>query len=706
MGGGRVIDGDQGFRFPVQTPSEESGLSLRAYTALGFATLYAAHVLLRRLDLGTLSPLEIAWNVFVYIIPVRLIAVLASLTHNKDAQIDASSSRSYSEQHAMKGDALRHLLRINTTRPVAQEAGKQSLRSRAVSNTLSKVPPGLGNWDHSCYQNSILQGLASLPSVVDYLDAPVQNTTRLSNTTTASLRELMQNLTSQSNNGKRFWTPSKLKSMSSWQQQDAQEYYSRVLDDVDKELRRAILEDVSNNGLKAVGGDLEKTPRIMQSSDTARLDAHAIPLQGLLGQRVACIACGYSEGLSLLPFNCLTVSLGARPSYAIEDLLDDYTKLEHIEGVECLSCTFTRHAKRLEAMLSPPKGDDSVSTSDGKSETTSRNPGLPPAVVQQMSDRLRIMQEAINDHDFSDKTATKCAIGKDARVSSTKTKQVVIARAPQALAVHINRSIFDEMTGALAKNLARVTFPPILTLRPWTIGHSNGELDAQVEQWPTDPNTSLADRHSGPVDDAFQYELKAVVAHFGRHENGHYYCYRQHNRQDTTKGPERLVSEEQNVLDTSMNAEQWWRLSDDNVTRATEDEVLHQGGVFMLFYEKLPSKLPDREPPMSEEHAAETAAASVEEGEVANLEVVDSTSLSESINPPAKAVAKSTASIGERPVAISTPTPADEPELSPIAASATDSSPNKRSPNVLRTAHGRKRNAAAHASANRQIVAQ
>ena len=33
----------------------------------------------------------------------------------------------------------------------------------------------------------------------------------------------------------------------------------------------------------------------------------------------------------------------------------------------------------------------------------------------------------------------------------------------------------------------------------------------------------------------------------------------------------------------------WWRLSDDDVCKVDEEDVLDQGGVFMLFYERVPN---------------------------------------------------------------------------------------------------------------------
>ena len=65
------------------------------------------------------------------------------------------------------------------------------------------------------------------------------------------------------------------------------------------------------------------------------------------------------------------------------------------------------------------------------------------------------------------------------------------------------------------------------------------------------------------------YALRALVTHYGRHENGHYIAYRQGS------------------ISTEDDECPWWRLSDDDVSMIHEDDVMNQGGVFMLFYERL-----------------------------------------------------------------------------------------------------------------------
>lgn len=344
--------------------------------------------------------------------------------------------------------------------------------------------------------------------------------------------------------------------MSTWQQQDAQEYYSKILDQLDREAEQSLrIADSLKYGLRDV-------PEAAQVAKGSRRESDALrnPLEGMLAQRVGCTRCGYSEGLSLIPFNCLTVPLGSQYLYDVRDCLDEYTKLEQIEGVECPKCTLLRAQTQLRAISSKQ---------------------LPEELLHSVRDRLQIVEEALQDDDFSDNTIIKkCQVPKKQWVSSTKSKQAVIARPPKCLAVHFNRSLFNEVTGTQTKNNASVQFALGLEMDPWCLG--------AAEDWSMDPTQSML-----PGDDvdtnisSCKYELRAVVTHSGRHENGHYICYRKRlhpgsqppNREDRDLDLDR---EEDN-----KETEAWFRLSDEDVNLTSVDNVLRQGGVFMLFYERV-----------------------------------------------------------------------------------------------------------------------
>jgi len=179
----------------------------------------------------------------------------------------------------------------------------------------------------------------------------------------------------------------------------------------------------------------------------------------------------------------------------------------------------------------------------------------------------------------------------------------VIARPPKSLAVHVNRSLFDEMTGELKKNYAEVRFPKRLDLGPWCLGSSGTSDETHYEEWLLDPAQSMISSISSParICGPF-YELRAVVTHYGRHENGHYICYKKHPIMRGTDGK-------------NISEDQWWRLSDDDVTKVSEGTVSAQGGVFMLFYDCIepasvvPSLMPEPEVRAAQSETEEVEAA-------------------------------------------------------------------------------------------------
>jgi len=505
-----------------------------------------------------------------------------------------------SQTHAAKSEALRRMLGMGGN-AVLQKLPTEGIMRRASSSVFASkpmittdAPPGLGNWDNSCYQNSVLQGLASLDSLPQYLQRTIRAASD-EDSTSGSLSETVAKLTSAGNNGKQLWTPAKLKSMSSWQQQDAQEYFSKIMDELEKEAIKFAAAPAPQSGLEAVAEERHEIPEGMRAdTDVA---ASRIPMDGLLAQKVACTACGFSEGLSMIPFNCLTVPLGSDFAYDLDECLDEYTKLEEITDVECARCTLLRAEKQLTKMLpSPPTCESTADAPAVESKVLS----LPPELRAQAFKRLAAIQSALENDDYEDKTLLeKCEIPKKQRVSSTKTRQAVVARPPKGLVIHVNRSVFDELTGVQRKNYANVRWPGVLDLGSWMLRASNNSDNGSV--------SLLAGTSSGDMD--ANYRVKAVVTHYGRHENGHYICYRRHPVRPQvdaidTASVDDLDEQEQS---NQKPRERWWRLSDEDVSSVSEEEVLAQGGVFMLFYERIEDVEQVTEQPL-EKHPAEDKA--------------------------------------------------------------------------------------------------
>lgn len=539
---------------------------------------------------------ELAWYSLIYLIPSRLISILDNRAGKSPTE--GNSKRSGSWNYATKSKAMRRILGLNNGEGIMNKLHYTkklpsigSFFHATSGKGLSDKPPGLGNWDNSCYQNSVIQALSSLPSLSIFLDAALSFTVEKSNSTREALRGIMAKLNDPSNLGKLFWIPEELKNMSTYQQQDAQEYFSKLVDEIEKEMLRIAMHKQSKAGLSNWGGLCINPPylphkgkaeciRSTNKSFRARFSKPNLlpdelasvllknPLEGLLAQRVGCLQCGFVEGLSLIPFNCLTVPLGRQWMYDVRTCLDDYTTLEHIRGVECTKCTLLMNHKELKRLL-PENRDRELA------------PLLTKAQQSLCRDRFVAVNEALQADDFSDHTLLKkCNIPSKTRVSTTKTRQAVVARTPESLIIHINRSMFDESSGLQCKNFAEVRFPQRLDLAPWALGSrtSNDARSPKMENWSLDPSKSMLPLETEePSSEAeLMYDLRAIITHYGRHENGHYICYRKYRARSQTGVP--LKAED---------AESWWRLSDEEVSEVSEETVLAQGGVFMLFYEKI-----------------------------------------------------------------------------------------------------------------------
>lgn len=166
---------------------------------------------------------------------------------------------------------------------------------------------------------------------------------------------------------------------------------------------------------------------------------------------------------------------------------------------------------------------------------------MPESLKAEVEQRISALEQAIDEDNFSP-NVPGVKISAAHKVSSTKTKQTMIARPPPVLVLHINRSQYDIITGVAGKNYAVLSFPARMDLgymeavtRHDLVGGSWGlgvdparPISGRTPKW-VDPAESREEQLAlapEPYPEKVLYDLKSVIAHYGGHHNGHYVCYR------------------------------------------------------------------------------------------------------------------------------------------------------------------------------------
>ncbi|KAF8324621.1 uncharacterized protein EI90DRAFT_3075243 [Cantharellus anzutake] len=475
-------------------------------------------------------------------------------------------------------DWIGNILRLNGDDldvPGEKNDNVVELRSRDGLRLLGRHPtesqdhqwyPGLVNVSGTyCFMNSVLQAFSSLSYLQPHVeevysraeahDIPtpvtdaVRNVLKLLNTPSSSRTshrpiEIINVLSAPSNDGKRSLL------FSSREHQDAQELFqllSSLMKDeslaVHREVRReqglssALISDSARGGFSPI--------RVTKSV-----------FDGLTANRRSCMVCGYTEAVMHFGFDNLQLTLPFAASITLQDCLADLTRLEVLTDSACRKCSLVAMHTCIQHELAHGGSDEKTS---GKS-TKKR--------VREMRKLEILLKAALTEGRIEEDIRGL----KVERVVSRASKQVMIARAPQILVLHLNRSIYH---GSAAKNPCRVQFPEVLDLTPFT-------TSGQLSVLPSSPISSLPLRLSTYQNSRrILYRLAATVCHYGAHSFGHYIAYRRKPSHGTPLSPW-LPS----LLSTTN--EDWLRISDDSVDEVGINYVLSEtSGTFLLFYERI-----------------------------------------------------------------------------------------------------------------------
>lgn len=199
--------------------------------------------------------------------------------------------------------------------------------------------------------------------------------------------------------------------------------------------------------------------------------------------------------------------------------------------------------------------------------------------------RCRLLEDRLQTSRFQE------SLEEDAwleRHVSRSTKQVMFAKPPKVLCLHLIRSAFAA-SGALFKNQCQILFPEILDLAPYT---TSGTLSTH----PTRP-MSTPTRTTQPI----RYRLMSTVVHFGGHNFGHYVAFKRRIVPQRCHCQQCGSGERCETWEDDTEA-LWYRISDTKVDLCSLDTVL-QNNPYMLLYERI-----DEEPVSPADGPVEQAA--------------------------------------------------------------------------------------------------
>jgi ubiquitin carboxyl-terminal hydrolase 1 len=251
--------------------------------------------------------------------------------------------------------------------------------------------------------------------------------------------------------------------------------------------------------------------------------------------------------------------------------------MEYLQDASCRKCSFETTVKALASEIELLKHESKKQKKDTKKkrEIVVQLVAMEKA-KREIEHRLSVGRiEEENDHD-------KLPLLRS--VSRMSSKQVMLAKPPKILCLHISRSAFLN-TGAIYKNTCQILFPEYLDVLPFS---TNGTLHTQ-------PNIPISTISTNEDDAAkaggkrFYYKLMSVVVHYGSHSFGHFVAFKRRIYADQCKCYQ-CTGNGITVISVNEKAEKWkcqnswYRISDSKVDECSIEDV-KRSNPYMLLYE-------------------------------------------------------------------------------------------------------------------------
>ncbi|RQM17620.1 hypothetical protein DD237_001582 [Peronospora effusa] len=443
-----------------------------------------------------------------------------------------------------------------------------------AAKTPRFIIPGLLNLGNTCFFNAILQALASLHSVHEYLEEIEQRArVTCSNIAfTGALHDCLKALRPREEHEVcQVFAPrvlnaeltSKLRAFRGNRQQDSQELLQFLFKLVGNEQKRCTVQD---RGLVDLLDDnVHESTTLSSISDLQLLEAvdrrNWNPLQGLQVNLLQCSRCHCFRPLNNQPFLDVSLSLvgvGDTKVSRLTDALHLYTESEVIKGVECRNCSVVEELK-----VTQREGAQAMNEENLHLGSVSNVPDLEIA-QHERKDWMHMLEQLANSSSSFDLEQAKRPI---LRSRGESHKRLQFSRSPDVFCFHLSRKVYRKTGGAI-KLGNHVEFPLELDMSVYC----QYELGSVAEQnlvdsasRPPSARIRRSDSSSLLVSETTKqhllYDLTAVILHHGNERCGHFTAYRR------------------------ASPSQWFFVSDESVREVHVAEVL-SSCAYMLFYER------------------------------------------------------------------------------------------------------------------------